>query len=68
MINVGYIAKTYGLLPSEVLSRATTYDLMITDVLNSWEKYQLDKSRNKVDSDSYSQEELKKMLEKSRGG
>ena len=68
MINIGHMAKTYGLLPSEVLARATTYDLMITDVVNSWEKHQMDKSRKTVDAESYSQDELKQMMEKSRGG
>lgn len=68
MINIGHMAKTYGLLPSEIVARATTFDLMITDVMNSWEKHQLDQSRKTVDTNSYSQDELKGILEKSRGG
>jgi hypothetical protein len=40
MISIGHIAKTYGLLPSEVLARATTFDLMITDVYSTWENHQ----------------------------
>ena len=39
MINVGILAKTYHLLPSQVLANATTYDIMITDVLTTWENY-----------------------------
>lgn len=67
MINIGFVAKTYGLLPSEVVARATTFDLMITDVLSSWEKHQMDQSTNKVSPESFSQDQLQEILEKSRG-
>lgn len=68
MINIGFVAKTYGLLPSEVVARATTFDLMITDVMTSWEKHQMDKATQKVSPESYSQDQLQEILEKSRGG
>ena len=43
MLNVGHIAKTFGMLPSHVLEFATTYDLMIADVMSTWEDYQYKK-------------------------
>lgn len=60
MITIGHIAKTYGLLPSEVVSRATTFDIMITDVYTAWENYQ----QNPTDITQLSQEELAKIKER----
>lgn len=31
------MAKTYGLLPSQVRDNATTYDIKVTEALVSWE-------------------------------
>jgi len=31
------MAKAYGLLPSEVRARATTYDIKVTETLVAWE-------------------------------
>lgn len=41
------LAKTFGMLPSQVVEQATTYDLMIADVMSTWEDYQLKKSSGK---------------------
>lgn len=62
MINVGYLAKTYHLLPSQVLANATTYDLMITDVLATWENYK----NNPENMDNYKTEDLEKLLKETR--
>lgn len=70
MITVGRMAERYGLLPSEVAARATTYDIMITDVLASYTQYEQQKSNNQlVDPDSYglSTEEMMMMMEKANG-
>jgi hypothetical protein len=40
MINIGTLAKRYGMLPSQVAIHATSFDLMIDDVMTTWEKYQ----------------------------
>jgi hypothetical protein len=69
MITIGRMAETYGLLPSEVASRATTYDLMVTDVLATYEKYTQQKSSGKlVDPAVYqlSADELTVMMEQAR--
>lgn len=69
MITVGRMAERYGLLPSEVAQRATTYDIMITDVLASYTNYEQQKNSGKVDPSAYnfSQNQMKDMLEKARG-
>lgn len=69
MIMIGRMAKEYGMLPSQIEQQATTYDIMISDVLASYENFQQQKASGKVDPSVYefSQEELEKMMEKSRG-
>jgi len=62
MISIGHIAKTYGLLPSEVLARATTFDLMITDVYSTWEHHQ----QNPKDLQDFDTNELVKIKERTR--
>ncbi len=62
MINVGYLAKTYGLLPSQVIANATTYDLMITDVLATWEEHK----NNPEKMDNYKTEDLEKLVKEAR--
>jgi hypothetical protein len=63
MITIGHLAKTYGLLPSQVAAHATTFDLMITDVYQAWEQYQ--KDPNAIDN--YSPEQLEEILKKGKG-
>ena len=63
MITIGHIAKTYGLLPSEVAAKATTYDLMITDVYQAWEQYQ----QNPNAIENYSMDQLEAALKKGKG-
>jgi hypothetical protein len=62
MISIGHIAKTYGLLPSEVVSRATTFDIMITDVYSTWENYQ----SNPTAMSNFSQEQLAEIVKRGR--
>lgn len=62
MINVGHLAKTYGLLPSQVIASATTYDLMITDVLATWEDYK----RNPDKMENYKTEDLELLMKEAR--
>lgn len=66
MLNVGVIAKTYGMLPSEVIHRATTYDLMIADVMSSWEEYQYNKAMGKNPIPEYTTEQLVDIFNKSK--
>jgi len=66
MLNIGVIAKTYGMLPSQVLGNATTYDLMISDVMSSWEEYQYNKAMGKTTVPNYSTQELLDMMQKGK--
>lgn len=69
MITVGFMAKTYGLLPSEVLANATTFDVMVTDVYTTWEQHEMDKAQGKPPTtDQFDQDELKKMMERTKNG
>lgn len=58
MITIGHLAKTYGMLPSEVAARATTFDLMVTDVFTTWENH----TENPDDPNNYSQEQLLEIM------
>lgn len=68
MLNVGVIAKTYGMLPSQVINNATTYDLMIADVMSSWEEYQYNKAMGKNPVPTYTTEELVDIFNKGKQG
>lgn len=45
MITIGRMAERYGMLPHQVAENATTYDLMITDVLATYDRYEQAKSK-----------------------
>lgn len=40
LLQIDGLGKRYGLLPSEVVKRADTFDLYVMDVVMSWEQYQ----------------------------
>jgi hypothetical protein len=69
MITIGRMAEKYGMLPSQVEQSATTYDLMISDVLATYENFQQQKASGKVDPSvyQYTQEELMAMMEQANG-
>ncbi len=62
MISIGSMAKMYGLLPSEVAQRATTFDLMVTDILATWEAYRADPQS----PENYKQEDLEDLIRSTR--
>jgi hypothetical protein len=64
LIAIGHLAKTYGVLPSDVLSRGTTFDLMVTDVYATWERHQ----QNPTDITNFKTEDLEKIMEKAKNG
>jgi len=63
MISVGRMAERFGMLPHQVEQQATTYDLMIVDVLASYDKFQ----QNKTDPSQYREEDLLALVEQGRG-
>lgn len=62
MITVGHLAKTYGMLPSQVVANATTYDIMVQDVYTAWENF----NKNPNDMSQYNEDDLKNLIEKNR--
>lgn len=58
MLNIGVLAKNYHLLPSQVYEHATTFDLMITDVMTTWE----DHKNNPEKMENYKMEDLEKLV------
>jgi len=64
MINTGMLAKHYGLLPSQVREHGTTYDLMIHDVMMSWEQHQQEQASGKKTTPELTQEEMMAALER----
>jgi hypothetical protein len=62
------LAKHYGVLPSEVLSRATTFDLMVFDVSQTWERHLQDKAAGVDSAPDLSQDELLKLIRKPQNG
>jgi len=66
MLNVGHLAKTFSMLPSQVVKEATTYDLMIADVMSAWEDYQIKKSSGKPVVPDLTSEELLDIFNKGK--
>ena len=65
-MQIDSLGKRYGLLPSEVLIRADTFDLYVLDAALTCEKFFQDKQSNKgrVPSEYYSQDKLQQIFEK----
>jgi hypothetical protein len=63
------LARTYGCLPSEVLSKADTFDIMVMDVSMAWQTIQNSKRENKpLPQHMYNKDELQERLNKARNG
>ena len=58
------MAKMYGQLPSYVKANATTYDMLVTDTVLSWEQEQYDKANGKPTAPKISVDEMKAMLQR----
>lgn len=68
VLSIDAIAKRYSLLPSEVLDRASTFDLVILDTALSYQKYKQDEAEGKKPVPQLSQDQMKGMLERVRNG
>ena len=62
------MAKLYGLLPSDIANRATTYDLMVTDILATYESYMMNKDNLDPEAlnNLYDVNDLQTILDKTR--
>jgi hypothetical protein len=58
------MAKLYGQLPSYVRANATTYDMLVTNAVLSWEREQYDKASGNPTTPQVSVEEMKAMLDR----
>ena len=69
ILQVDALGKRYGLLPSEVLSRANSFDLYILDCALSFESFHHRKAMNKgkVDPKDYDVEMLKRINSSATG-
>jgi hypothetical protein len=66
IVAIDAMAKRYSLLPSEVLDRASTFDLVVMDAALGYENYQHDKANGKKPEPKLSQETMLKMLNRVR--
>lgn len=53
----------YNQLPSTVAAQATTFDLIVTDVLSAWEHHR----QNPSDQTQYKTENLEEILKNAKG-
>jgi hypothetical protein len=69
ILQIDALGKRYGLLPSEVLVRANSFDLYILDCSLTFESFYHRKQLNKgkVDPKDYDIEALKRINEKASG-
>jgi len=61
------MAEKYGMLPSEVLEKATTHDLMIYNNANMIKLREYKKEKGESISDTISQTELNAIWDKTKG-
>jgi hypothetical protein len=66
LLSIDAIGKRYSLLPSEVMDRASTFDLVVLDASLGYQKYIQDKADGKKEAPKLSQEELTKMMERTK--
>ena len=66
ILSIDAIGKRYSLPPSEVLDRASTFDLVVIDAALGYEKYIQDKADGKKEAPKLSQEEMMKMMERTK--
>lgn len=57
------MASQYGLLPSEVLDRATTFDLQVLDIAQSYREYLRKKHTGQLDTPNVNPNKLQDLLE-----
>ena len=61
------MAKEFGLLPSQVRTQATSYDIMVLDVMVTWEKDIQERAQGRIEAPNLSQDELIKIMKEAKG-
>jgi len=64
---IGEMARTFGVLPSEVDSRASTFDVMVYDVLMAWDQYKEDKKHGRISTPNLDEKDLVEILKRAKG-
>lgn len=67
ILTVHNLAKTYKMLPSEALGRASTFDLFVLDTFHRYQRYQENKQKTNPSAPiprQMSQDEMKSMLKR----
>lgn len=60
------VGETFGKLPSEVLRNADTFDMQVYDIVQTLREHERKKSSGDSVTDSYSQEDLLNILERTK--
>lgn len=63
-VNLDFIAKRYGKLPSEVLKSGTTLDLQVADIAVGYERFVTEAAQNGEKLTNHSQDQLKGMIDR----
>lgn len=66
LLSIDAIGKRYSLLPSEVMSKASTFDLVVLDAAIGFEVYLQDKAEGKKETPKLSLDEMTKMMERTK--
>jgi len=66
LLSIDAIGKRYSLLPSEVMSRASTFDLVVLDAALGYQSYIQDQADGKRATPKLSQEEMMAAMERVR--
>lgn len=71
VLTIHNLAKAYGVLPSEALATATTFDLYVLDVHSKWTAHQHEQQQNQHNpiapkTRQHSQESLQAMIQRVR--
>ena len=66
LLSIDALGKRYSLLPSEVMEKASTFDLVVLDAAMGFQSYLQDKADGKKQTPKLSQEEMMAAMERVR--
>ena len=66
LLSIDALGKRYSLLPSEVMSKASTFDLVVLDAAIGYEVYLQSKAEGKKATPQLSQDEMMAAMERVR--
>jgi hypothetical protein len=66
LLSIDAIGKRYSLLPSEVMEKASTFDLVVLDASLGYQSYIQDRAEGKKIAPKLSQEEMMAAMERVR--